>query len=183
MDMESPNTPSVTDLATGSWRLDPEHSRVEFAVRHFYGLITVKGHFDHYEGHLELGTSPAIELVIEATSLDTGNAKRDKHLRSADFFDLENHPEVRFVSETAVLDGDVLRVRGTLEAAGKQVPLQFDAELRSSGGGLEIAAATEVDHRELGMTWSPLGIMRAPSRLIVSGRLLRADEVGEPGGG
>jgi polyisoprenoid-binding protein YceI len=183
MDMDSPSTPSVADLATGSWRLDPEHSRVEFAVPHFYGLMTVKGHFDRYEGHLELGTSPAIELVIEAASVDTGNAKRDKHLRSDDFFDVEHHPEVRFVSETAVIEGDVLRAGGTLEAAGRQVPLRIDAELRSSGAGLEIDAATEVDHRELGITWSPLGIMRAPSRLIVSGLLLREDEVGEPAGG
>ena len=163
-------------LANGSWRLDPARSEVGFAVRHFWGLITVKGHFDRYEGHLRLGSEPAIELVIEATSLDTGNAKRDQHLRSADFFDVEHHPQVVFASESAVLDGDVLKVRGALKAAGRLVPLGVEAGLSDSDGGLELGAETELDHRDLGMTWSPMGMLRAPARLIVRGRLVPVDD-------
>jgi polyisoprenoid-binding protein YceI len=68
---------------SGTWRLDPTDSAVEFHVRHFYGLMTVKGHFDRYEGTLDLHARPAITLTIEADSLDTDQAKRDKHLRSA----------------------------------------------------------------------------------------------------
>lgn len=98
----------------GRWRLDPERSSVEFHVRHFYGLVTVKGHFDRYEGTLDQGARPAIQLTIEAASLDTGNARRDKHLRSPEFFDAERQPQVSFVSDSAVLDGEKLKLRGSL---------------------------------------------------------------------
>ncbi len=178
--MSTPSTsspPSMTDLATSTWRVDPARSSIEFHVRHFYGLMTVKGHFDRYEGTLALGSEPAVALTIDAASLDTKNAKRDAHLRSADFFDVEHHPQVRFVSDSAVLDGDTLKVRGQLHAAGKHVPLDLDATVRAVDGELEIEAVTHADHRELGMRWSPLGILRAPSKLIVRGRLIRVATV------
>src|SRR3954447_18203950 len=161
---------SITDSA---WRLDPTRSSVEFHVRHLWGLITVKGHFSAYEGTLDLSAEPTVELTIEADSLDTKHAKRDKHLRSADFFDVECHPQVRFVSDGVRLNGDALAVRGRLHPAGQQIPLELHATVREIGGELEIEATTEVDHRELGMTWSPLGLLRAPSKLIVRGRLVR----------
>ncbi|MGH2882379.1 MAG: YceI family protein, partial [Solirubrobacteraceae bacterium] len=90
------NHPSKT--LSGGWQLDPHRSSVEFRTRHFWGLITVKGHFDDYHGQLDLSANPAIELSIDAASVQTGNRKRDRHLRSADFFDAENHPQVRFIS-------------------------------------------------------------------------------------
>jgi polyisoprenoid-binding protein YceI len=172
--MQTTTTATVAArLADGSWRLDPARSSVAFHVRHFYGLMTVKGEFADYEGTLELGATPAVEVTLQAASLDTNLAKRDEHLRSQDFFDVERHPQVRFVSETAELHGETLRVRGQLHAAGRQIPLELDATVREIDSELEIEAAAEADHRELGMTWSPLGILRAPSQLIVSGRLVR----------
>jgi polyisoprenoid-binding protein YceI len=142
-------------------------------VRHFYGLMTVKGEFADYDGTLDLGAAPAVELTIQATSLDTKLAKRDEHLRSKDFFDVEHHPQVRFLSDRAAFDCDTLRVHGQLHAAGRQIPLELDATAREIDGELEIEAVTEAGHRELGMTWSPLGILRSPSKLIVRGRLVR----------
>src|SRR4051812_22943781 len=120
---------SASPLTSGTWRLDPANSSVEFHVRHFYGLMTVKGQFDRYEGTIDLKSRPAVALTIEADSLDTKHGKRDKHLRSADFFDVEHHPHVRFVSQTATVDGDRLRVSGQLHAAGKAVPLQLEGHL------------------------------------------------------
>ena len=164
----------VSELATGIWRLDPARSSVEFHVRHFYGLLTVKGHFDRYEGTLGLGSEPAVQLTIDADSLESKNAQRDAHLRSADFFDVEHHPQVRFVSDSTVLDGDTLKVQRQLHAAGKHVPLELDATVRAVDGELEIEAVTQADQRKLDMTWSPMGILRAPSKLIVRGRLIRS---------
>jgi Uncharacterized conserved protein len=158
---------------TGVWRLDPARSSVEFQVPHFYGLMTVKGRFASYSGTLDLSGEPTVELTIDAASLDTKHAKRDKHLRSDEFFDVDHHPQVRFVSDSAVLDGETLKVRGQLHAAGKQVPVALDATLHAVGAELEVEAVTDVDHRRLGMNWSPLGIMRAPSKLIVRGSLIR----------
>jgi polyisoprenoid-binding protein YceI len=163
-------------LATGAWRLDPERSSVEFQVPHFYGLMTVKGHFDRYEGTLDLSARPAVELVIDADSVDTKQGKRDKHLRSADFFDVANHPQVRFEADDATLEGETLKVHGILHAAGEQIPLDVDATLTAEGDELEIEASALADQRQLGMVWSPLGITRAPSKLIVSGRLVRAED-------
>ncbi|MHB1539495.1 MAG: YceI family protein [Solirubrobacteraceae bacterium] len=170
---ETPMAAATARLANGSWRLDPARSSVAFRVPHFYGLMTVEGEFADYEGTLDLGATPAVELTAQASTVDTKQAKRDKHLRSGDFFDVERHPQVRFVSDAAVLDGDTLRVRGQLHAAGRQIPLKLDATVREIDGELEIEAVADADHRELGMTWSPLGILRAPSQLIVRGRLVR----------
>ena len=153
--------------------LDPARSSVAFQVRHFYGLMTVTGEFADYDGTLDVGATPAVDLTIQATTLDTKLTKRDEHLRSQDFFDVERHPQVRFISERAELGGTTLRVHGQLHAAGRQVPLALDATVREIDGELELEAVTEADHRELGMTWSPLGILRAPGKLIVRGRLVR----------
>ena len=175
--MTSTTTPAIptadADIEDGAWHLDPERSSVEFHVRYFYGLVTVKGRFTRYESTLHLGSYPAIELTIDADSLDTKNRKRDAHLRSADFFDVEHHPQVRFVSDGATLEGDTLKVTGQLHAAGKYIQLGFDAKVRRVDGRLEIEAITHADHRQLGMTWSPFGTLRAPSKLIVRGRLVR----------
>jgi polyisoprenoid-binding protein YceI len=169
------SAPSITSpaITSGTWRLDPTDSLVEFHVRHFYGLMTVKGRFERYHGTLDLQSSPAVELVIEAGSLTTKRKKRDDHLRSMDFFAVEEHPYVRFVSASVALEGDVLRVAGRLHAADKDIPVELDATVTETAGEVRIHATTQVDHRELGMTWSPLGILRAPSTLVVSGRLVR----------
>jgi polyisoprenoid-binding protein YceI len=168
-----PSDTPAPELATGAWRLDPVRSSAEFHVPHFYGLMTVKGRFRDFEGTLDLSREPAVQLTIEAASLDTGNAKRDKHLCSADFFDADRHPQVRFVSDSATLAGERLKVTGTLQAAGASAPITLDAAVRALGGELEIEAVTEVDQRLLGMTWSPIGITRTPTKLIVRARLTR----------
>jgi polyisoprenoid-binding protein YceI len=163
----------MSPLTSGTYRLDPADSSVEFHVRHFYGLMTVKGHFDRYDGTLDLHQpQAAVTLTIEADSLDTNHKQRDKHLRSKDFFDIEHHPQVRFVSDSAALNGNVLQVHGHLHAAGKAIPLDLDARITEADGQPRIEATTTADHRELGMTWSPLGILRSPSKLIVRGRLI-----------
>ena len=162
----------------GVWRLDPARSSVEFHVRHFYGLITVHGRFSSYDGVLDLSGEPKVELTIDAASLDTKHAKRDEHLRSHDFFDTEHHPRVRFISDSAKLDGQTLHVRGQLHAAGKHAPVNLDAIVRPVEDELEVEAQTQVDHRQLGMTWSPLRILRTPSTLTVHGRLVREQAAG-----
>jgi polyisoprenoid-binding protein YceI len=164
------------EIENSRWRIDPARSSVEFHVPFLYGLQRVEGRFERYHGMLDLHKEPAIELTIEGASVNTGNPQRDKHLRSADFFDVENHPQVRFVSDRAVLAGEALQVSGRLEAAGKSIPLEIDARLRRDGDELEIDAITLADQRQLGMTWSPLGILRSPSKLIVHGRLIRDGE-------
>ena len=134
----------------------------------------MKGHFERYDGSLDLQHNPAIELTIEAASLTTKNKLRDRHLRSADFFDVENHTAVRFVSDSATLHGERLKVLGCLRAAGRTLPLELDASLRRVGDELEVHARTHADHRKLGMSHGTLGMILTPSELIVHGRLVRS---------
>jgi polyisoprenoid-binding protein YceI len=165
--------PSIRSMR---WRIDPMRSDVTFHTKIFWGIAAVKGSFSRYHGTLDLGAQPAIELTLEGDSLDTKNPKRDAHLRSPDFFGVEAHPYVRFVSETVVLDGERLIVRGRLHAHGASIPLTLEAALRPIGDELEVEAVTEADHRRLGMTWNKLGVVRTPSKLIVKGRLVCDDE-------
>jgi polyisoprenoid-binding protein YceI len=164
-------------VATTRWRIDPSRSRVAFRVKMLWGLTTVTGRFSRYEGTLDLSADPALVLAIEAASLDTGNAKRDAHLRGPDFFDAEAHPSVRYVSETARLEGERLVGRGRVHAREAILPLGVSATVRRVGDELELEAVTEVDYRELGMTWGPtwtkLGVIRPPGMLTVVGRLVR----------
>jgi polyisoprenoid-binding protein YceI len=158
----------------GRWQLDPQRSTIEFRARHFWGLATVQGHFSDYQGRLDLSSEPAIELTIDAASVQTGNPKRDRHLRSADFFDAENHPQLRFVSDSVLQDDYTLKVRGRLFARDRSIPLALDAHIRRIDDSLAIEAATTALHGDLGMSWSPLRMIPPRSELLVKGYLVPA---------
>jgi polyisoprenoid-binding protein YceI len=155
------------------WVIDPARSTVEFRVRNFWGLTTVVGHFSRFDGSYTVSADGrVVELIVDAGSLDTGNRRRDKHLRSSAFFDVEAHPHLRFRANNVADAGNgALRVRGELEAARRKVPLTFEAPVRELDDELEVEATTLVDHRVFGMTFSPLGMLRSPSTLHVKVRL------------
>jgi polyisoprenoid-binding protein YceI len=169
-------TATLTEQRTTAptrWTIDPDESFVEFAVKTFWGVTTVRGRFDRFDGTYEVGPrGTTIELTIDADSLDTGNGTRDKHLHSADFFGIAEHPKVRFTS-TRVHDvnGGILHVVGRLEAAGNVVLLEFPATLRAVGDGLEVEATTTVDQSQLGMSSGRLGMIRRPATLHVKAHL------------
>lgn len=165
---------TLEEAGVGRWRLDPARSTAEFRVPNFWGLMKVTGRFDRLSGLLYLGEGGErrIELTIDATSVNTGNDKRDEHLRSGDFFDTENHPTVRFVSSTVSdpVDGRI-HVQGELLAAGHRLVLDLEPTLRQHADRLLLDASATLDQRELGMTWSPLGMTRAPATLTVHAHL------------
>ena len=166
------------------WTIDPERSTVEFRVPTFWGLHTVVGHFERFEGYyLDRPETAVIELTIDARSLDTGNALRDRHLRSEEFFDADAHPEIRFHSTRIGDLGGTLAVTGTLEIGTKSVPLAFDAKVEPDGAALEIDATMTVDQRDLGMTRSPLRMIRTPTVMRVRGRLVSDEPDRRPGPG
>ena len=157
------------------WKVDPGESSVEFVVKSFWGMTTVHGRFDRFEGFYETGPAgTAIELAIDADSLDTGNRTRDKHLSSPDFFHVAEHPQVWFIS-TRVRDvgGGRLHVAGRLQAGGRNVPLEFPAIVRTVPGGLEVEATTTIDQRQLEMSEGTLGMIRRPVTVHVTARLSR----------
>ena len=130
-------TPSITaelPLAAGTWTLDPLHCTVEFTARHM-AISKVRGRFHTFDATLVVGsdlTSTALQAEVELASVDTGNADRDAHLRNSDFFDVERHPAMTFVS-TAIRpadDGDdaVYLVAGdlTINEVTKQETLRVE---------------------------------------------------------
>lgn len=170
-------TGALSSLAGTTWQLDPSRSTAEFRIKHFWGLGSVLGKFAKLDGtmHVDAGGQCRMHLMIEAASLDTGNKKRDQDLRSHHFFHVENHPEVRFASNSVsdASDGKV-RVQGTLEAGSGSVPLDLVPTFKLSGDSLEIDAEATVDQRTLGMTKNPMGMIKPPATLIVHAVLRRA---------
>ncbi len=164
-------------LPAGRWTLDPENSRAEFAVKHFWGLMTVRGHFNSVTGELSIDPAgkAAGELRIDATTVDTGNARRDKHLRSADFFGADEHPHVVFTPSAIRRGSDsVLEMEGRLAIAGHEEPLTLRVDAVHAAPDLTLRATTVVDRRKFGMNWSPLRVTHNDATLTVDARLTPA---------
>jgi polyisoprenoid-binding protein YceI len=174
--MTAGTTQDAPQLAGTRWRLDPAGSSAEFRVPSLWGLTSVKGRFVRLDGRLEVDGDQRwrMELTLDAGSLDTGNRRRDRHLRSADFLDAEEHPQLRFRSSEVRDGGDGrLQVEGELEAAGERERLQVEITVTPVDGGLEVDAAATVDQRRLGMTWNLLGVVGTPTAVSVHARLRR----------
>jgi polyisoprenoid-binding protein YceI len=164
-----------TETAIERWTTDPGRTTIEFEVEHLWGLHAVRGRFQSFSGVYAVDQSgSSIELTIDAASVDTGCAARDRHLRSRDFLHAEQHPQVRFTSTriTGIGSGRV-RVAGELEAAGRGVPLAFDASVRLVDADLEFEATATVDQSRFGMVEGPLGNVRRPMTVRVKTRLVR----------
>lgn len=165
-----------TEATTGTWVVDPAGTQATFANKTFWGLMTVRGTFGAVSGSGTVADDGTVtgELVIDATKLNTKNGQRDRHLRSADFFDTENHPNVVVRVESATRDGDSLTGTGTIEAAGRSTPITFTGQVDSADGdAVVLSASASVDRRALGMTWNQLGMLTGPSVGTVTARFVR----------
>ena len=155
--------PSTLDL-TGTWDLDPAHTRLGFAARHAM-VATVRGSFGVFSGtitidHAEPSKSFA-EVEIDAASITTGNDQRDGHLRSADFLDVENYPTLTFRSTGAEkVDEDEYKMHGELVVKGVAKPVTLDLEFQGSSpdpfgnqrAGFE--GRTTINRKDWGLTWN-----------------------------
>ena len=151
-------------MATTTWNLDTTHTDVIFAARHMM-VTTVRGKFATVSGAIQLDpenpTASTGTFTIAAASLNTGVEQRDGHLRAADFFDVENHPEITFVSTSVVARGDSdYAVTGDLTIRGTTRPVTLDVEylgLYVSMGGARRAgfhATTKINREDWGLTWN-----------------------------
>ena len=130
-------TTDITLIPTGTWAVDSAHSRVGFAVKHL-GISTVRGEFKDFEGTLEIGEDVSAWRAygtVKVGSIDTGESDRDGHLRSPDFFDAAQFPEIAFEStKIEALDDDEFRVTGRLTIHGVTNEIVLHAEV----GGIEL---------------------------------------------
>lgn len=160
--------------AAGHWVLDPAKSAVRFSSRTFWGMSAVKGEFTRFGGSGEvlpegqgLGT-----LTVEAASLETGHAKRDTHLRSADFFSAREHPEFTFAASSITPDGSGdAEVTGELSIRGTALPMAFAVRISdATAEAVTLDAELHIDRKDFGMVWNRAGMLRGPATVSVTAR-------------
>ena len=179
---ESPTTEATSQLAdgtaAGNWVLDPEGSRAEFRVKHFWGAITVRGTLERMTGEATIGPDGSVagRISFDAESLNSKNKQRDKHLRSADFFHVEKHPQAVLTITSAHPAGPAaLECEGTFEAAGHARPVTFTAHIQeATAQAVVLTAELEVDRAQFDMTWSPMHIASMTAHGTVRARFVRA---------
>lgn len=150
-------------MSTTQWDFDLAHSSVNFHVRHVM-VSKVHGRFTRWAGQLELDeqdlTRSRLDVTIEAASVDTQEAKRDEHLRSADFFEVEKHPTLTFKSTSIAREGDGYRVAGDLTIRGVTRSVTLDVEggdiVKDPWGGTRtgFSARTSISRKDFGLTWN-----------------------------
>ena len=157
--MTAPTAPS----ATNAWKLDPTHSIVEFSAKHMM-FTTVKGRLSDIDGTVTVnGSTPDtanVEATIKAASIDTRTEQRDQHLRSADFLDAEQYPDITFRSTKLSGSKDHFTITGDLTIKGTTKSVTLDATYEGTGkdpwGGerMGVSAEGKIDRREFGLTWN-----------------------------
>ncbi len=150
-----------------TWEIDPNHTTVEFAVKHMM-FTTVRGRFKDVKGTIQADESnpsnSSVSVEIAAASIDTGVADRDGHLKSADFLDVENYPTITFRSKrvegASAKEGDRFKVTGDLTIRGTTLEVTLDCTYGGMGtdpwGGTRAGAqaTAEIDRREWGLKWN-----------------------------
>lgn len=154
---------TTTHSVTGDYTLDMSHSSIGFTARH--AMVTkVRGKFDEVtgSGHFD-AEDPArshVEVVIQAKSIDTGNADRDTHLRSNDFLAMDEFPEIRFTSTSVEGGDDRFRVHGDLSIRGVTKPVTIDFEHTGAAtdpfGNQRIGfeGSTTINRKDWGVNWN-----------------------------
>ena len=151
-------TASITALPTGTWTVDPAHTEVGFTARHLM-VTKVRGQFKDVEGTVTVAepfSASQVQATVKLASVDTGSADRDAHLKGADFFDVENNPEMTFVSTEVSED----TLKGDLTIKGVTRPVEFDLEFGgvatdpwgNTKAGFE--ATTEINRKDFGLEWN-----------------------------
>jgi polyisoprenoid-binding protein YceI len=146
-----------------AWNIDTAHTKIGFVARHM-GLAKVRGQFTSFRGEIE-GDPTDITTAkgwfeVDMASIDSGNADRDAHLKSADFFDVEKHPTMRFVSKRIAKTGDGYKVVGdlTIKDATREVELDYEhgGDLQDPFGNRKVGGSLTgtVKRSDWGLTWN-----------------------------
>jgi polyisoprenoid-binding protein YceI len=167
------------DMA-GVWNLAPERSTITFKIRNMWGLLRVKGRFTEFSGDGQLTNNGAVygRLDIRAASLRTGIGRRDQHLRSTDFFDVERYPEISVVitalEPTSGNTAD-LRASFTIKGIDEPVPLPVKiAELND--GSVRISGETKVERSQFGLGWNKFGVLSPTATVAADAIFVRAPQ-------
>lgn len=169
-------------LSDGVWSVDAARSQVGFAVKDMWGLRTVRGVFRVSDGSLEVRQGRAVgRLTVSGASLDTGNRRRDDHLRSRAFFDVEQHPEILFAGTADAAPDGRLTVTGELTIGASGVALEIPVDVEQiDPDTVRLDGEATVSREAAGLAWNVLGMIRGDAmlhaRLTLIGRPRDATE-------
>jgi polyisoprenoid-binding protein YceI len=170
---------TTPEVAVSTWNIDPAHSVAEFKVKHMM-ISNVKGQFAKVSGILTLDAADVsksyVEASIDAASINTREEQRDAHLKSADFFHVEQHPTLLFKSTQITQKGDgELSVAGDLTIRGVKRNVVFSVEGPTAPGKdpwgntrIGLSATTKINRKDFGLTWNAV---------LETGGILVGDEV------
>ena len=153
----------------GEWVLDPHKSSIRLKSKSM-GLIPVNGVFREVSGNGTVSPDGKVSgtVTVAAASIDTKNARRDTHLRSADFFDSGNHPDITFTADDIQPSGRGVAVTGMLTVRGRTRPLSFDAAASvRADGGIRVDAEVHVNRADFGLTWNRMGMISVTNTLTI----------------
>ena len=167
-------TPALQALLTdgtlaGEWALDPRTSSIRLKTR-VMGLVPVNGVFREVTGGGTVGTDGQVSgtVTVATASIDTTNTRRDTHLRSADFFDSGNHPDITFTADSIRPSGQGAVVTGALTVCGTTRPLSLDAAVSvRDDGTVCLGARVRIDRADFGLTWNAMGLASMNNTLTV----------------
>ncbi len=167
---------AAREAGPASWQLDPGGSTVTISHKTMWGLVTVRGQFGDLSGTAEIladGTAHG-RFEIGSASLNTKNKKRDEHLRSADFFNVAEHPKIIVdVTQAARRDGASAAASGTLTVAGRTKPLALTATITEDADqAITLKAETQIDRADFGMSWNQLGMIKGTAQVSVVARFV-----------
>ncbi len=153
----------------GSWTLDPARSEVRLETRHTWGLRPLHGAFRQVTGNGTVTSDGDVSgvITVAAASIDTKNPIRDKHLRSADFFDIATHPDLTFTADGASPADEGVRVTGRLTIRGCTRPASFDAKVSTAEGEVWLDGELRVNRADFGLTWNRMGIASTDNTIVV----------------
>jgi polyisoprenoid-binding protein YceI len=160
----------------GDWTLDSAQSTVRLATKSMWGLVQVKGSFGDISGSGTItpdGKASGV-LTVAAASIDTANSKRDKHLKSKDFFHIEKHPEITYTATSVTTTGDSAMVEGTLTVIGNSRQLTVPATVTAADGTVTLDATMPVNRKDFGMSFNQLGMMGSDNTLTIHAVFTRA---------
>jgi polyisoprenoid-binding protein YceI len=173
--MTSPGqTSSDLSAYAGTWALDVDQTSIVLHTKAIY-VIPVKGTARASDGRGTVTGDGQISgtLVVDAASIDTKNRKRDEHLRSADFFEVEKYPSIIFTAtDGRLVGGGKLDITGTLEVHGQSRPLTLSADVNVSGDSAVVSTEVQIDRSDLGVSKTPFGA-RLNNRLVINARFNR----------
>lgn len=155
-------TQTRPEIETGEWSLDKAHTKIGFVAKHLM-VSKVRGHFESFDGTIEVAddlSDSKIEVTLDAASVDTGASDRDQHLRSADFLDVENYPELSFQSTQISRHGETWKITGDLTIRGETRPVTLDASFEGAATDpwgnehIGFSAYTTLEREDWGLTWN-----------------------------